>query len=1265
MVSPRLVQSLCLCAGLLALAALAACDGSSAVGPGRCALDADCPPGQGCDDGVCHATCETSADCPAGDCVGGFCRVACASDADCGTHEMCDQGHCVARPVDDGGLDGAEDGDGGGGDDGGAIEACQGVDRDQDGLPDRAEDRDGNGRFDPGETNPDLADSDGDGIPDGLEDRNCNGQVDPGETDPLHADSDSDGIPDGVEDRDQDGARDPGETDPTHPDSDGDGIPDGLEDRNLNGQRDPGETDPTLADTDGDGLPDGLEDRDQDGVRDPGESDPTHPDTDGDGLPDGLEDRDQDGQLDPGETSPLSPDSDGDGLPDGLEDRDRDGQLDPGETDPTRADSDGDGIPDGLEDRDRDGALDPGETDPTHPDSDGDGLPDGLEDRNHNGRIDYGETDPLSADTDGDGVPDGLEDLDRDGVRDPGESDPTRPDTDADGVPDGAEDRDMDGVRDPGETDPTLADTDGDGLTDGQEDCNGNFAYDAGLETDPLDPDTDGDGVLDGDEDRDGNCLLGTCATPCTDDAQCTASPAERCSLALGVCVSPDCAGGETSPLTDDTDGDGLPDDQEGTTLVCSTDNLKPVDLHREWTPDVLLAVEPFFGLYAQLLSGASEVGAAFYAPTHQLAGFVISHPPAAGVTSANAQEAHDRALVAGLASVASPNTRVLDTFDGYDAVLGAYTLTLASRTPTELAAQLAEALAGGPLAGALAAQGDAAGEFAFHFETVYRGPGQVVTVGAVSATGRLDDAQIIRMNDVTNSTALAQAPDRVLARCDGFAAVGSNAVDFIWVVDNSGSMDAEQAAVQNAAQAMGDLLATTTLDWRIGVTSTDSRSAQAAGDGKLVGGNFTRDINTFRSRVVLGTSGSGSEYGLRMGIRAYERASPCDPDTDNPDPAKLRCEATLIIVVLSDEEDETIEDATGSEDYSGPPDAAAVQAQIDAYLAAEATLFAIVGGDPACPTAYNHSRGYNAVVAGLPGAASMSICDADQTANMQQVVRAASGVASAYVLRAPPISATIKVALQRVAGQPPELVPRSRTDGFDYDGTQNSLLFYGSWRPSADGLDITASYRSFEECVPATEICDGIDNDCDGEIDEVDADGDGVGACFGDCDDSDPDVFPGQTEACNGLDDNCNGFIDEGFDQDNDGWTTCAGDCDDGDPLVYPGAFEVCNGRDDDCDGEIDEGFDQDGDGWTTCAGDCDDTNPAVHPGAEEVCDGVDNNCNGLIDEGFDQDGDGFTSCGGDCDDEDPTVYPGAPELCDGKDNDCDGEVDPQWACG
>ena len=65
-----------------------------------------------------------------------------------------------------------------------------------------------------------------------------------------------------------------------------------------------------------------------------------------------------------------------------------------------------------------------------------------------------------------------------------------------------------------------------------------------------------------------------------------------------------------------------------------------------------------------------------------------------------------------------------------------------------------------------------------------------------------------------------------------------------------------------------------------------------------------------------------------------------------------------------------------------------------------------------------------------------------------------------------------------------------------------------------------------------ATEVCDGIDNDCDGQMlaGETDADGDGYFVCDGDCDDSDASVNPGATEICDGLDNDCDGQIDEGI---------------------------------------------------------------------------------------------------------------------------------------
>jgi hypothetical protein len=183
------------------------------------------------------------------------------------------------------------------------------------------------------------------------------------------------------------------------------------------------------------------------------------------------------------------------------------------------------------------------------------------------------------------------------------------------------------------------------------------------------------------------------------------------------------------------------------------------------------------------------------------------------------------------------------------------------------------------------------------------------------------------------------------------------------------------------------------------------------------------------------------------------------------------------------------------------------------------------------------------------------------------------------------------------------------------------------------------------------------------------DADADGYTADV-DCDDSDPEVNPGADEVCDAIDNNCEGGIDEGFDVDEDTYTTCGADgtvgtgdddCLDSNSSVNPGAEELCNGEDDDCNDIIDDGdFDDDNDGADDCTGgDCDDSDPTVRPGALELCDGLDNDCDDAIDEIFpDVDVDGVSECT-DCDDTDNANFPGNIETCDGQDNDCDCDSD------
>jgi hypothetical protein len=199
-----------------------------------------------------------------------------------------------------------------------------------------------------------------------------------------------------------------------------------------------------------------------------------------------------------------------------------------------------------------------------------------------------------------------------------------------------------------------------------------------------------------------------------------------------------------------------------------------------------------------------------------------------------------------------------------------------------------------------------------------------------------------------------------------------------------------------------------------------------------------------------------------------------------------------------------------------------------------------------------------------------------------------------------------------------------------------------------------------------------------------------------GDCDPVSPSVNPGATEVCNDIDDNCQGGVDDvvygyrdadgdGYGDWNDSFSGCTlaegyvvnpndvtFDCDDTKPAVHTGAQEICDELDNDCDGSIDEGL--------TCTG--------CVP-APEICDGVDNDCDGETDEegaadprafyrDADGDGhgsdsvsvidcdapDGFVSSGGDCNDADAAVHPAAEEPCNGIDDDCDGRVDEGGVC-
>lgn len=137
-----------------------------------------------------------------------------------------------------------------------------------------------------------------------------------------------------------------------------------------------------------------------------------------------------------------------------------------------------------------------------------------------------------------------------------------------------------------------------------------------------------------------------------------------------------------------------------------------------------------------------------------------------------------------------------------------------------------------------------------------------------------------------------------------------------------------------------------------------------------------------------------------------------------------------------------------------------------------------------------------------------------------------------------------------------------------------------------------------------------------DAGLDRNDDDGDGFSEAEGDCDDTSNAIHPDAQEIVDGIDNNCDGLVDD--DLDGDGFPK-AEDCDDSNAAIHPLARENCaDGVDNNCNGHIDaDEPDKDGDGFGPCDGDCNDNNIWISPGnVEDPTDGVDNNCNGAIDE-------------------------------------------------
>ena len=702
-------------------------------------------------------------------------------------------------------------------------------------------------------------------------------------------------------------------------------------------------------------------------------------------------------------------------------------------------------------------------------------------------------------------------------------------DSDGDKIPDDVEgcqgqDEDVDKT-------PNYADTDSDGdkIPDSVEagaDPKKPVDTDGDKKPDYLDQDSDGDGVADGKEDLNGDGKLGCCLTVCKKFDSTWQQ--KNCKVTKDGCgVGQKCAAGKCAPLADficsngetsakkkSTFNDGI-SDKDRPTFICSKSGetggkgLKQMKFQKSTAGDWHLALEMASSYGAFKISGAAakEAGAVFDLTSASVgvAGFVLSIPSGekdvlkltTQLISAVSTKLPGKAAVAQLSS-----GNLATSHDKFPTVLGVQLeLTMAGASDAGkvrsallpvLLARGASSLSGLPTA----AVGSSGAKFVLRLQTLLRKDGRYLVMGGVAESKLAADvakASGIHLDDLSNGTGLAQAADKDTVECDPFKLQSTAMADIIWVVDESGSMSDNRLDVANNANDFFSLALKSGLDFRMAVTNvvdpSDSKYKGAVGrfcskqyafdaSGKLTKSSDAYDMGgtdrfllpteqkIFKS-CVLNPPGyeGGSEYGMYNAYQAVTKHLPRKPN----DPTKIRTDATLVIIVATDELPEsmnvifnpwvmlelkncivskTTKDWITATHFK--KDMALYQGK-SSYGAAGKAVMHVIGGVCNNSCSADIAHGYIEVAQALGGQTG-DVCQKNLGKTLQLIIDSISGASSPAILEYVPISASLAVALGK------NLLSRSRTKGFDYSAKNNSLVFIGV--KFGKGDQVVASYR-------------------------------------------------------------------------------------------------------------------------------------------------------------------------------------------------------------
>lgn len=684
--------------------------------------------------------------------------------------------------------------------------------------------------------------------------------------------------------------------------------------------------------------------------------------------------------------------------------------------------------------------------------------------------------DPV-ADDDGDCVPNGVEGCQL-----------TPPsDHDGDGGPDYLDgDSDGDNLTDEHEAGATCddpRDTDGDGTPDFQ------------------DGDSDNDGVSDLYEDRNGDGKIGTCNLQCTMSSQCP--PGAYCSVpsdgvGFGACVDMECADGETDPHNPDSDGDGVKDGLEGTSICNPTSPDNPFGLKPIKYVDSMSTAYPMSNWRLALevnavetvpaIANANILDAAYMfdmiEPNAQVAGFLASRAAAA-----NSAVSEIGSLIINLQNAPFITNVTVRTsgnhttsLDGFDTVLSAtFEITTSQQLDVTKVREIVTAAAlARPQTDVTFPDPGWVGTGDTHFVVevqAIRRAMQVQTlfVGGVARTASAEDptrTTVFHLNDMSNGTSVALSGNGEKIECEQFVISRQAKADIIFVVDESGSTTGVRDNIKADATLFFNKALAAGLDFRVAVTDMNdasngifaSRQMGGTGDRWLLPTEQMQFEADIEDPSGPDPADGGTESGLTQIKHVLERHLP----RNNADPQKIREDAKLVVIVVTDEKAQEIKDAGILGEGNNEP-TPAEQTQIDmlvapyiAQLQAEDATVHLIGEPlpfgPACST--EHTYGYYELV-NATGGLTGDICQANLSATIDALIEDIISGSSPLTLSKFPISASISVSKDTIP------LNRSKQVGFDYRGSTNAISFFQQLFSPAMPSEIVVSYRRWAEQGP------------------------------------------------------------------------------------------------------------------------------------------------------------------------------------------------------